>query len=221
MSIIGLVWARKGWPDALKRVYETARAEDQSIGHVPFMAAGKRSRCPADHTAIEPLDWQTRPAPERPRSAVGGRTAETEWHDIDIAYFRGFAGNYRTMARLFTMSGVETEERASWSDNGNERRRLQVKFPSIVATHWPEQVFHIDSNILVAGHAYSSQITAGVAAAHYLSDYEDFAGITMATKRRVYPRGPDGNANFDRLVLAIDSTDSGFCQRRNRAGDRY
>jgi hypothetical protein len=141
MSITGLPGARKGCPDALKRVHVTAHAEDQSISHVPFMAAGKRSRCTADQTAIEPLDWQTLAAPERPRLDFGGPS------------YRG--------------------------------------------------------NRMALSPAYSSQITAGVAAAHYRTDDEDFAGITMATKR-VYPRGPDGNANFDRLVLTIDSTDIGF-----------
>jgi hypothetical protein len=115
--------------------------------------------------------------------------------------------NYLTIPFLFTMPGFETEELAPWFDNGHARRRLKVRFPSSVATHCPEQVFHIDRDNLIARMDYFSQITGGVPAAHYLSGYKEFDGIKIATKRRAYPRSPEGTADFVRVLVAIDIAD--------------
>ena len=49
MSITGGLWARKGWPDALKHVHVTAHTGDQWISYRPFTAEGRRSRCTPDH----------------------------------------------------------------------------------------------------------------------------------------------------------------------------
>jgi hypothetical protein len=208
MSITGGLWARKGWPNALEQVHVTARTRDQWISYRPFTAQNKRSRCTPDHTAIETLDGQMIKERHNPRSAFADHTAETKWDDLNLAYFSGFAmWNYLTTPFLLTTPGFETEELAPWSDNGNERRRLKVTFPSSIATHCPEQVFHVDRDNLIARVDYFSQITGGVAAAHYLTDYKDFAGIRFAIKRRAYPRNPDGTANFDRVLVAIDIAD--------------
>jgi hypothetical protein len=92
----------------------------------------------------------------------------------------GMVSTPRVAARL------ETEELASRHDpTMATRRRLKVKFPSYVATHCPEPLFHVDRDNFIAGMDGFSRITAGVSAAHYLSDEEDFAGRKMATQRRV------------------------------------
>jgi hypothetical protein len=56
MSITGGLWARKGWPDALKDVHVTAAAGKQWISYRPFIGEGMRSSCTPDHTIIETLD---------------------------------------------------------------------------------------------------------------------------------------------------------------------
>jgi len=123
---------------------------------------------------------------------------------ISTSRFSGAAWKYLTSAFLFTMPGFETEELAPWSDNGNERRRL-----SYVATHCPGLVSHIDRDNFIAGRDYVAQISGGLAAAHSLSDDEDFAGI------RWRPNGGsiaslNGNADFDRVAVAIEFTNVGL-----------
>jgi hypothetical protein len=134
----------------------------------PIMVAGARSRCTADHIAIEP----PRLANVRGRSKPGTRLPlGAPWKPngmISTSRFSVSACQYVTSAFLFTMPGFETEELAQWSDNGNERRRLRY-----VATHCLGLVSHN----FIAGRDYFAQINAGLAAAHSLSDDEDFAGM--------------------------------------------
>jgi hypothetical protein len=81
---------------------------------------------------------------------------------------------------------------------------LKATFPDSIATHCSEQVFHITAAGLIARLDYSADVTGGIPTAHYLSDYRDFDGIRIATKRRAYRRKTDGTAITDGVVVAID-----------------
>jgi hypothetical protein len=81
-----------------------------------------------------------------------------------------------------------------------------VRFPTSVATHCPEQTFHINDEGLIGRLDYRVSITAGLPMAHYLSGYEDFGGIKIATKRRSYRQNPDGSASPEPLIVGLDIT---------------
>jgi hypothetical protein len=53
MSITGLLWARKGWPDALKQVRVTADTEGQRASYQPFTKPDWRSVYQPEAVAIE------------------------------------------------------------------------------------------------------------------------------------------------------------------------
>jgi hypothetical protein len=208
MSITGAMWARKGWPDALKDVHVTADAKNQWVGYRPFIAEGMRSSCTPDRTIIETLDGKAIKDRKNPRAAFDGHTFESPWDDLNLAYFSGYAiWNYLTAPFIFALPGFETEEIEPWHDDGEKRRRLRVVFPERIATHCPEQIFHVDGQGLIRRMDYSAPVTGGAQAAHYLQGYKDFSGIKVATKRRALGSRRDGTAIPDPILVAIDIAD--------------
>src|SRR6202171_815743 len=157
MSITGGLWARKGWPDALKHAHVTAAARDQWISYRPFINEGMRSSCTPDRTVVETLDGKPVKDRKNPRAAFDGHTVETRWDDLNLAYFSGYAmWNYLNTPFIFALPGVMTEEIGRWHEDGEERRRLKVTFPDTIATHCAEQIFHIDNDGLIRRLDYSA-----------------------------------------------------------------
>jgi hypothetical protein len=46
--------------------------------------------------------------------------------------------------------------------------------------------------------------------AHYVSDYDEVAGIRPSTKHRICPRTPDGTPLAEPLVVSIDLSEVAF-----------
>jgi hypothetical protein len=208
MSITGALWARKGWPDALKNVHVIADAKDQWISYQPFISEGMRSSCVPGRSVIETHDGKPIKDRKNPRASFDGHTLETPWDDLNLAYFSGYAmWNYLNTPFIFALPGFKTEEIEPWHDNGERRRRLKVVFPDHIATHRSEQIFHINRQGLICRMDYSAPVAGGAPTAHYLFDHRDFSGIKIATKRRALRRKPDGTAIPDPVFVAIDIAD--------------
>jgi hypothetical protein len=211
MSITGGLWARKGWPDALKNVHVTAAAGNQWISYRPFISEGMRSSCTPDHTVIETIDGKLVRDRTNPRATSDGHTVETPWDDLNLAYFSGYAmWNYLTTPFIFAMPGFRAEEITPWDENGEQRRRLRVVFSDHIATHCPEQIFHVNGEGLICRVDYSAPVAGGAPTAHYLFDHRDFSGIKVATRRQALRRKADGTAIPDPVFVAIDITDIRF-----------
>jgi hypothetical protein len=142
-----------------------------------------------------------------PRDAFAGHTPATPWDDLHLAYFSGYAmWNYLNTPFIFALPGFTAEEIEPWIENGATWRRLKVTFPASIATHSSEQVFYIGGDGLIARLDYFTDLT-GVPAAHYTSEYRDFDGIKIPTKRRAYRRNADGTPMTDGVGVAIDIAD--------------
>jgi hypothetical protein len=59
-------------------------------------------------------------------------------------------------------------------------------------------------------HDYDVEINAGNKAAHYVSDYDDVAGIKLPTKHRVFPRDDDSQSLPEPLFVSIDLSEIEF-----------
>ena len=211
MFITGLLWARKGWPDALKDVHVTIDTKSQSTSYRPFTDPNKRSIYRPDHTAVETLDGQVLEERHDPRSAFEGHKPETPWDALHLAYFSGYAmWNYLCTPFMFALPGFKTEEIDPWNENGEVRRRLKVTFPHTVATHCSEQIFHINGDGLVCRLDYGAEVASNIPTAHYVEDYKTFDGIKIATKRRALRRNPDGTAVPAPVAVAIDIANISF-----------
>src|SRR5215510_10431048 len=79
MSITGSLWARKGWPDALRDVRVTAEVDNQLLSYRPFTAKDLRSIYRPDEVAIEGSDGKSIKGRSAPRSAFDGHRLETGW----------------------------------------------------------------------------------------------------------------------------------------------
>jgi len=207
MSIVGSLWARKGWPEVLKNVHVSADITGQQLSYQPFTAEGLRSFYCPDLVAIDALDGKRLKQRTNPRDAFAGHTPATPWDDLHLAYFSGYAmWNYLNTPFIFALPGFTAEEIEPWIENGATWRRLKVTFPASIATHSSEQVFYIGGDGLIARLDYFTDLT-GVPAAHYTSEYRNFDGIKIPTKRRAYRRNADGTSMTDGVGVVIDIAD--------------
>ncbi|WP_307072141.1 hypothetical protein [Streptomyces canus] len=111
---------------------------------------------------------------------------------------------YLTAPFTFAASDVHTEELPSLKENGQTLRRLKVTFPDRIATHSREQIFHFDQQGLLRRHDYSADVLNAGPVAHYSSDYKEFDGIMLPTRRRVHPLAADGTVNHELELVTID-----------------
>jgi hypothetical protein len=74
MSITGLLWARKGWPDALKQVHVTADTGTQRVSYQPFTKPDWRSVYHPEAVAIETSNGKPIKSRANPRAAFEGHT---------------------------------------------------------------------------------------------------------------------------------------------------
>ena len=96
---------------------------------------------------------------------------------------------------LLTRDGVTFAEGGTWSEAGEQWRRLEVTFPSAIHTHSQRQTFYVDDAGLIRRHDYIAYpIGRWARAAHYCGDHRAFAGLVMPTHRWVLPRGPFGRS---------------------------
>ncbi|SPP93033.1 hypothetical protein [Bradyrhizobium vignae] len=205
MSIVGLLWARKGWPDVLRSVRVTADIAEQQLSYQPFTADGLRSFYRPDLVAIDTLDGKRLKQRSNPRNAFANHTPATPWDDLHLAYFSGYAmWNYLNTPFILELPGFLTEELEPYAEGHQTWRRLKVTFPDSVATHSREQVLYVDDNGLIARLDYSADVSGGVPSAHFTSGYLEFEGIKIPTRRRAFLRNADGTPIQDGVVVAID-----------------
>jgi hypothetical protein len=207
----GALWALKDQAGVLDDVVVTASLHEERVSHRPFGAADRHSAFTPERVAIESGDGTVVEALDQPRASFAGHTAETPWSTLQLAYFAGCAmWTYLTQPFTFTMPGFETSELEPWVESGQHWRRLGVAWPSYLATHSTEQTLYFDDDGLLARHDYDVEISGGATAAHYVSGYDEVAGIKVPTKHRIFPRNPDGQSLPEPLIVSIDLSEIAF-----------
>jgi hypothetical protein len=207
----GALWGLKGQDGALDDVVVTASLHEERVSHRPFGAADRRSSFTPERVAIETDDGTVIEALDQPRASFAGHTPETPWSTLQLAYFAGYAmWTYLTQPFTFTLPGFQTSELESWDEAGQQWRPLRVVWPSNLATHSTEQTLYFNNNGLLARHDYDVEVSGGTSAAHYVSDYDDVAGIKLPTKHRIFPRNPDSQSLAEPLIVSIDLSEIAF-----------
>ena len=114
MSITGGLWARKGWPDALKHVHVTADTGTQWISYQPFTSRTGAVSMHPEAVRHRNLEGKTIKSRANPRAAFDGHTVETAWDDLHLAYFSGYAmWNYLNTPFLFAVAGISNRKKSS------------------------------------------------------------------------------------------------------------
>ena len=208
----GVFWAVKGKGGVLDDVTVTVDLRDEKVSHWPFGSPDRRSRFEPQRVALENTTGKVLEELVQPRSSFRGHTFETPWSDLQLAYFAGCAmWTYLNTPFFLAKPGVESEELESWQEAGETWRRLQVRFPSDIATHSTEQTLYFDQKGLLKRHDYHVEISGGIAAVHYVSDIREISGILFPTKHRIFGLQPDGHASPEPLVVSIDLDNIVLC----------
>jgi hypothetical protein len=206
----GALWALKGQPGVLDDVVVTASLHEERVSHRPFGAADRHSSFTPERVAIETGDATVVEALDQPRASFAGHTIETPWSTLQLAYFVGTAmWTYLTQPFTFSLPGFQTRELEPWDEAGQNWRRLRVAWPGYLATHSTEQTLYFNDDGLLARHDYDVEIS-GASAAHYVSDYDEVAGIRLPTRHRIFPRNPDGQSLPEPLIVSIDLSEISF-----------
>jgi hypothetical protein len=201
----GVLWPLKGQSDVLAEATVTVGLTDQWASHRPFGAPDRKSRFEPHRVAIETDDGAVLEELDEPRASFAGHQLETQWNRLQLAYFAGYAmWGYLNLPFALARPDVHSEELSQWEEDGERWRRLKVTFPETIATHSKEQTLYFDRNGLLKRHDYDVDIAGGSSAAHYVGDYQAYSGLMFPTRRRVFPRLPDGKAMAEPLLVSID-----------------
>jgi hypothetical protein len=177
----------------------------------PYGAPDQRTMFTPDRIAIEKLDGKVVAERLQPRDSFAGHQMSTSWDPLHRAYFNGEAlWTYLTSPFLLAMDGIRVAETEPWQEGSETWRVLRAHFSSSIETHSQIQDFFFGEDLLLRRHDYSVNIAGGFAAAQLTSDYVTVQGISLPTKRRAYPRGPDRRPILDMLMVAIDISDVHF-----------
>lgn len=128
------------------------------------------------------------------------------WDTVDFAYFCGYAmWNYLTLPFLLVAPGVDVIS----VRGGLGETVLDMRLPAGIPTHSPIQRLFFDESGRLYRHDYTAQVIGGWArAVHLCSNYRNFDGLWLPTRRRVYPRGPFGRPLPGPTLVAIDIHDA-------------
>lgn len=211
VKIGGLTWQFKGQEGVLDDVTYYARLHVQYANYRPFMTTKEQSVFESGRVAIETRDGILVDELLNPRSSFAGHTRETKWNKLQLIYFASYAmWTYITTPFNFTLPGFEYREIEPWEENEETWRRLEVTFPDAIESHSKKQVFYYGPDGLLRRHDYWAEVLGGLPAAHYVSDYKEFSGIMVATKRRVYSLNDDNSHKSEPVFVAIDVIDVEF-----------
>ena len=198
LTIGGPFWEEKGQPGASGRKTVEADTRQERIGLTPFAAADWDLEFSIDPEHVMVTDAEDTVVEERtdPRHSFARDEATSRWDTLQTGYFLGYAlWNYLTEPFLLSYPGVQAHEIDPWEEGGESWRRLQVTFPSTVATHSTEQVFYFDDTGMQRRMDYTPDLDGKLLVAHYTDDPKTFDGIVAPTRRRVRRRLPDNTAD--------------------------
>lgn len=201
----GALWGMKGQAGKLDDTNVTVGLGGEWASHRPFGSDDRMTFFRPDKVEIKDGAGQTLEVLEAPRSSFAGHTLETPWTEPQLAYFAGVAmWTYLNMPFLLAAPGVVCQRLGEWDEKGETWQRLKVTFPKEIATHSTVQSLYVDTDGLLKRHDYDVEIAGNTPGAHYVTDYIEVQGIKFPTKRRIYPRLPNGQALPEPLVVSID-----------------
>jgi hypothetical protein len=193
----------------MSKVTVRVQAAEQHAVFEDFPRAGERAVFDRGDVRIETGDGELLARRRHARTAfvgLDGLRRNLRWDPLDATYFAGYAWwNYLLTPILLTRPGVTISESGTWSEGGEQWRRVDVRFSSDIHTHSPRQTFYIDPRGLICRHDYTAgPVGRWAHAAHYCGEHKRFAGLIFATRRRVCPRGPGARALHKPVLVALD-----------------
>ncbi|MGY3587591.1 hypothetical protein ACVIGB_003357 [Bradyrhizobium sp. USDA 4341] len=157
---------------------------------------------------LETRDRRPLQSRDNPRAAFIGHGADRPWDRLHAGYFCSYVlWTYLSSPFLYTEEGFETEEIDPWTEDGETWRRLKITFPPSIASHSRVQITHFGPDGLMRRHDYAVNVMGGATGANYASDYREFQGIKVPTRRKVYAYDQNFRKIPEPLLVAIDIYD--------------
>jgi hypothetical protein len=121
---------------------------------------------------------------------IPGLTRRSPWDDLQVASFAGEANwNYFAAPFILARSDIVGAETEPWHEDEQVWRRLLVTYPGVIVAHTRQQTCYFDDACLLRRLGYAADILGGGPAVGYPSEYREFDGIMVPT-RRLYVRNP-------------------------------
>ncbi len=205
----GITWQAKQVAGILDDGQVTVEVQRERTSFTPFTAADLRVTFEPDRVAVETLQGEVKDELLSPRASFAGHTLETPWTPLQLGYFAGYAmWTYLTEPYSLTLPGVQTEEGEPWQEGDETWRRLHVTYPAYLASHSASQVVYIDDRGLLRRRDYVVDVLGGTPGIHYVSGFQEVAGIIVPTKRTILPRGEGNHALPEPVIVSIDLSGS-------------
>jgi len=211
MTVAGALWGLKRVGGLFDDITLAGDLAEQRDVISPFTGPDRRGSYTPGRTAIETLDGSVVEERLNPLDAFRGQTRLTPWTPLQALYFASYANwNYFVAPYVYRWPGFSTRSAGVWNEDGNEWRRLEITYPEGFATHSQVQTIYLADDGLIARLDYSVDILGNAPAAHYPSNYKQFNGILVPTKREVFVRNPDGSPDRSAVTIDIDVHDIVF-----------
>jgi hypothetical protein len=207
MSMTGTLWDQTGRPGLLTDVVMEGDTRDQRLRITPFPSAGRSATWEPNRQTIETAEGAVLAELREPASAFVRRDRDSPWDDVQVAYFASEA-SWNHFAAPFVLARPDfvVQEIEPWSDGREVWRRLFVTYPENVAAQSRQQTYYFDGDGYLRRLDYAVDILGGAGAVQYLTDYREFDGITVPTRRAVYKHNPDTSPALGPPWVVIDIT---------------
>lgn len=204
LSASGFLFAYKRIP-VMQHVRVVVNTQTPQVTFHDYPSIGKVTRFLGEHLVqIEDASGKVLQSREHPRAMFSHWRRFFYWDALDFAYFGGYAfWNYVTTPFLLTNQAVKVEELAD--DTASKLTKFTVTFPEYFPTHSQQQAFYFNQAGQLHRLDYTTEVLGAWAnAAHFCEDYKTFSGLSLPTKRRVYPK-LIGNHPFKAITMvAVD-----------------
>jgi hypothetical protein len=164
-----------------------------------------------DQVSIENFDGTPSLRRIYPTETFAHPASKGSWDDLDLAHFLGFSlWNCMTAPFHIALPGVMSEEIKTCRKRGQTWRCLKVIFPPSILTYSPVQTFYFDERSHIVRNDYHAVDAQTVPIADYVSAYQNFSGISIATLHRSLETRSDGSILDKAPLVDIEIFDAAF-----------
>lgn len=211
ISVTGAVWSLKRKLEAFDAVSVSAAIQDPCLILRPFPAPDRLGFFEPRCVTIETLEERVLFRRQNPATAFVGHARDTPWDPCHAVYVLGVTlWTCLTTPFLYAYPGFESEEISPCEENGEEWRRLAVRFPSDMPAHAQQQIACFGPDGLLRRYDSTWDVLGATPVADYASDYDDVAGIMLAKTRRIFDASAGGPVTGLPL-MTIDIADTALC----------
>ena len=188
-DVTGALWTMKGHQSrSLMTVYMDTKQPRVVIYNLGAQLDDPHLRWiwTPEYLSVERPDGTVVLSRKDPAQRMKEQSITTQWDDLDLLYFRGYASwNYFMTPFYFTWPGFSTREVEKYKDNDETWRVLEVTYPADFPTHHRVQKFFYDDKYQMRRLDYSVDVIPGSGEiAHMVYDQKKIDGIFFPTLRR-------------------------------------